>query len=331
MGDGSAAILAAETNAGVLTAALPIGAVVAKSRAELVAVTALRNDVVIAFVELELVHLEDIKLIGVPIVGIVNDTRTETIAATIAAFESYPWLTHTVSLKVLSTPQARTHLTGVLDQILEREAHSTSGIGRVARLATASKREQRFDRMREFFAKHGLTERTITAVTEIAEELVMNALYDAPVEGGFFKSAVPRTEDVDLPHDRACEISYGVEDGSVFVRVLDTFGALARRRVLDVLNRCSSKGVVELDESRGGAGLGLWRIFTAASAVSITVAAGETTDILIRIATKDGRIVKQLAAVSMRFVPVKAHQLRAVSANGNDAFDMFDNSVTLAG
>jgi hypothetical protein len=327
--DVSAAILAAEATATALAAASPMGRVLAKSRAELVAITALRNDVVVAFVDLELVHVEDVRLIGVPLIGIVNDTQGDTIAATVAAFQQYPWLTHVVSLKMLGTPHARVHVTAMLEQILDDDS-STGGIGRFARLATASKREQRFDRMREFFGKHRLSSRTITAISEIAEELVMNALYDAPVEAGHFKTAVPRTQDVDLPPERACEISYGVEDGNVFIRVTDTFGSLGRRRLLDVLGRCS-KGAegVELDESRGGAGLGLWRIFSAASAIAITVAAGERTDMLVRIATKDGRIVKQLAAVSMRFIPLKARALPTVSAN--DQFDMFDNSVTLAG
>jgi hypothetical protein len=176
---------------------------------------------------------------------------------------------------------------------------SAAGIGRVALLASSNRREARFERMTEFFGKHGLSPRTIGAIGEIAEELVMNALYDAPVEAGFFETAVPRTCDVDLPSERACEISYGIENGNVFVRVRDTFGALSRERLFDVLNRCKAKAV-ELDESRGGAGLGMWRVFSQASTLTITVIPGQVTDITIGIATKEGR--KQLLAIHLFFL-----------------------------
>jgi hypothetical protein len=131
----------------------------------------------------------------------------------------------------------------------------------------------------------------------------MNALYDAPVDAGYFDRAVQRTDDVELPMDRACEISYGVDNGRASVRVRDTFGAFTRSRLLQVLRRCSTSGAVVLDESRGGAGLGLWRIFCFATAISITVVSGTLTDISVSVAIKDGRPVsKHLQAFDLYFM-----------------------------
>jgi hypothetical protein len=131
----------------------------------------------------------------------------------------------------------------------------------------------------------------------------MNALYNAPTEAGFFKVPVSRTEDVSLPLEHACEITYGVEDGNAFVRLRDTFGALRRDRLVEVLNRCSNAAGVKLDESRGGAGLGVWRVFLAATTIAITVIPGRLTDITVRLAPKQGRSVKQLLAVHLFFLP----------------------------
>jgi len=135
---------------------------------------------------------------------------------------------------------------------------------------------------------------------------------------------VPRTEDVELPPDRACEISYGIEAGNAFIRLRDTFGSLTRKRLLDVLNRCNA-GAVSIDESRGGAGLGLWRVFSTASTVAISVTPGVVTDILVGIATTDGRIVKQHLAVHLFFAAAPIDPLDELIPDT----DAFDESITL--
>ena len=151
-----------------------------------------------------------------------------------------------------------------------------------------------------------------------------NALYDAPVEAGYFKNVVPRTQDVNLPPNCACEISYGIDETNGFLRVRDPFGAFTRARLLGVLARCSGGGV-SLDESRGGAGLGLWRVFSIASTVAITVVPGRLTDILVGIVTKDaGKRApgQRLLAVHLFF-----------NSNTEDALpdehDVLDDSVAI--
>jgi hypothetical protein len=203
-----------------------------------------------------------------------------------------------------------------------------SGIGRTALLGSSSRREARFERMREFFAAQGISTRTISSINDIAEELVTNALYDAPVEAGYFKAAVLRTEEIELPPEHACEISYGLEQESVFIRVRDPFGALTRARLLNVLNRCTAAGV-SLDESRGGAGLGLWRIFSTASTISLTVIPGALTDIHVRIEARKRRSVgKQLLAIHLFF----PEEHEAEGAHGRFAadhdHDLMDESFT---
>jgi hypothetical protein len=172
-------------------------------------------------------------------------------------------------------------------------------------LNSSCRREERFERMREFFVKNGLSQRGVKTLVDVSEELVTNALYDAPVDAGYFEHHVSRTEDVDLPSDRACEISYGIDATTVFVRVRDPFGALERNRLQEVLNRCNS-GEVALDESRGGAGLGLWRVFSAASTIAITVVPKTMTEMLIEFSIKDGRLVAPALHAIHLFIAPKA-------------------------
>ena len=323
-------VFASEAHASGLCAALPQPYVRVTSRAALIAETAKRT-VAAAFVDVDLLYQIAGELANVPIVGIIDDLPSETLSKTLRSLDSFPWLSHVITSSMLATPMAPVHLHMLLDRFALGPAHDmlgAGGVGRVALLARASRREARFERMHEFFAKRGLSSRTIAAIGEVSEELVMNALYDAPVEAGFFDHAIPRTEDVDLPVDRACEISYGLEGDNVFVRLRDTFGALSRSRLIEVLNRCN-KGAVALDESRGGAGLGLWRVFSTASTISITVIPGQLTDVLIGLSTKDGRLAKQLLAVHLFFVPIMDGAVTNLVSD--DDRGLLDHSITFVG
>jgi hypothetical protein len=66
--------------------------------------------------------------------------------------------------------------------------------------------------------------------------------------------------------------------------VRDPFGSLTRARLVEVLHRCARTDMgVEVDETMGGAGLGLWRIFSAASFVAISVVDRRYTEFLVGI------------------------------------------------
>jgi len=260
----------------------------------------LRRGPTVAFVDSVLLPQLAGATTSVPIVGIIDETRADAVRT----LHTDPWLSHLVTASMLSSPAGRVYLATALERVRygpESQVLGATGIGRAALLAHSRRREHRFERMREFFAAHGVSNRTIAAISDVAEELVTNALYDAPHEAGTFKHAVERTRDVELPPDKACEISYGIEHGSAFVRVRDPFGALTRRRLIHVLERCSAASGVHLDESRGGAGLGLWRVFSVASTIAVAVIPGTLTDILVRVDATGGR-VRPLRAIHL-FLP----------------------------
>jgi hypothetical protein len=283
----------------------------------------------VAYIDMELIeHVGEGKL-GVPAVAIIEPSaEASTVSTAIHAFDRYPWLAHVIAAPLLETPHAAAHLATLLERLCspgtDHHILGAEGKGRVALLARASRRDARFERMREYFVVHGQSPRTISALVEVAEELVMNALYDAPVEGGYFTTPRQRDTDVELPVDLACEISYGFDNGCAFVRVRDPFGALERDRLLDVLTRCSGGSGVALDESRGGAGLGLWRVCTMASTLAISVIPGALTDIFVTVAPRDRRSPRQLQACHLFFGTKKDDSQALVDDDG-----LIDQSVTL--
>ena len=106
------------------------------------------------------------------------------------------------------------------------------------------------------FHEKGVGSRTIQRSRDAAEELLTNAFYDAPVAAGALPKPVPRTYDVALPDDCACDLAYGCSDDIAIVHVRDPFGSLTRKRLLDVLSRCAASDMSRpgrRDDGRRGA------------------------------------------------------------------------------
>jgi hypothetical protein len=214
------------------------------------------------------------------------------IRTAIAWFASHPWLSHIISSSLLESPLASGHLKNVMSTFSASQPRlldwmGSSVRGRRIRLTHASKRVARLERLTEFMEKNGVGQRTIEHLRDAAEELLTNAFYDAPVAAGAMKKPVSRMQDIALPDDSACDIAYGCREDLALVRVRDPFGSLSRRRIIEVLTRCASTDMdVKVDESMGGAGLGLWRIFTGATFVGVSVVKNHHTEFLVGIATK---------------------------------------------
>ncbi len=221
-----------------------------------------------------------------PVVLICEDS----LQSSIGYLAAQPWIAHVVSSAMLEHPLAEEHLGNVMLTLTEdRQPRLLDWLaptvaGRRIRLTHASKRVERLERMTEFLETKGVGSRTVSLLRDAAEELLTNAFYDAPVAAGAVKQAISRTQDVSLPEDSACDMVYGCRDDLAVVRVRDPFGSLTRTRLVEVLSRCARTDMgVEVDETMGGAGLGLWRIFSVATFVALSVVSGRHTEFLVGI------------------------------------------------
>jgi hypothetical protein len=224
-----------------------------------------------------------------PMIAICDDT----LQTAIGWLPSHTWLSHVMSAGMLQHPMAAEHIGNVmmtLTSIGQPRLLDWMGptmAGRRVRLAHASRRADRLERMSAFFDTKGVSARTIQLLRDAAEELLTNAFYDAPVAAGALDQPISRTQDVSLPDDSACDMVYGCREDLAVVRVRDPFGSLSRTRLVEVLTRCARTDMrVEVDETMGGAGLGLWRIFSAASFVAIAVVNNRHTEFLVGIAKR---------------------------------------------
>ena len=105
-----------------------------------------------------------------------------------------------------------------------------------------------------------------TAIGAVCEELLMNALYDAPVD----EDGKPIFAEVD-PHDRTetrsprpVSIRYAATDELFAVAVRDRFGRLAKNTILAYIEKCIHSPN-QIDRKTYGAGLGLYLVANAAA------------------------------------------------------------------
>ncbi len=222
-----------------------------------------------------------------PIIGICDESLQQAVT-----WLQYPWLSNVISAAMLEHPMAEQHLENVIRTLTTEGSPrlldwlEPTVAGRRIRLTHASRRVARLERMTEFFESKNVGSRTLQLLRDAAEELLTNAFYDAPVAAGALKP-ISRTQDVALPDDSACDLAYGCREDLAIVRVRDPFGSLSRRRLVEVLGRCARTDMqVEVDETMGGAGLGLWRIFSGASFVAISVVQNRHTEFLVGIAKR---------------------------------------------
>lgn len=113
----------------------------------------------------------------------------------------------------------------------------------------------------------GATARLAQRVGVVAHELLMNAMYDAPVdESGVVKYSQDRSQDITLAAKETPRFRFATDGALLILEVSDPFGRLTRERALDRLAACAraeaERGAdAPLDSSHGGAGLGLFRIY----------------------------------------------------------------------
>src|SRR5690606_26923750 len=122
-------------------------------------------------------------------------------------------------------------------------------------------------------ARAGASSRIAQRVSEVAHEMLMNAMYDAPVdEEGVPKYAHDRKQDLSLEEAEVPAFRLAADGINVALQVVDPFGGLRREHVLSGILRGRSAAQGEapaVDTSNGGAGLGIYRIYSQ-STVMIT-------------------------------------------------------------
>jgi DNA-binding response OmpR family regulator len=140
------------------------------------------------------------------------------------------------------------------------------------------------DEMEAYFRNFGIRSTIISKATMVAEELLSNAIYDAPrdASGRPLYNHLPRTVAVQLPPEQRGALRYTCDGTLLGVSVEDPFGALDRDTILQYLDSCygGRPGTLQ-GTSKGGAGIGLFQIMEAAALLVINVRPHVKTEVIV--------------------------------------------------
>jgi hypothetical protein len=183
-------------------------------------------------------------------------------------FRRHPWAWEVAMATQRLSGLGRTNF--LLPQLFEARATSITSSP-----DERSKLDAVIAHVRVFAVRAGARNHIAAAICAATHELLMNAMYDAPVDdAGNPWYAHDRKQHVRL-RGREIPTLHAVADArKLGLQVIDGFGGLQRERVLSSLIRglrSRTSGGVVVDTSWGGAGLGLLQCYNAASSLIIDV------------------------------------------------------------
>jgi hypothetical protein len=118
------------------------------------------------------------------------------------------------------------------------------------------------------------------AIEQCVDEMVMNALYDAPLgtDGRPLFAGVPIRTRIAQRSAHGVIVQYAHDGRRLAVAVRDAFGTLERATVLAALHKCLHAGRA-IESRAGGAGLGLYLMLCSSTAVQLCVVPGVATEV----------------------------------------------------
>ncbi|RME15023.1 MAG: hypothetical protein D6797_07550 [Bdellovibrio sp.] len=134
----------------------------------------------------------------------------------------------------------------------------------------------------EYFKSVGMRSSIRGACSIVLEELLMNAIYDAPVDeqGRSKYNALDRKNVVVLEEKERGRLRYACDGVLMAVSVEDPFGRLDGETIFNYLESCYTGRAGSLNANKGGAGRGLHQIVENSDLVVFNVAQGVRTEVI---------------------------------------------------
>jgi len=149
-------------------------------------------------------------------------------------------------------------------------------------LTASDQRSKVIDRLHEFALQCGLRTKTSHHVEILIDELIMNAIWDAPIdeEGHPKYTSLPRQQVVRLKPEESVVVRYGCDGNFLAVSVTDLFGRLEYEVAARYLTKCFAHDENQIHLETSGAGIGLYMAYNMVSSFIINVNPGHKTEVI---------------------------------------------------
>ncbi len=186
-----------------------------------------------------------------------------------------------------------TTLTKVLNKnIFGIEKYLSWGADIQAKFVKNSKvRDQLKDEMVAHFKQSGIRASILDRVYLVAEEMLMNAIFDAPTDGkgqALFNH-LPRRTEINLEKNQESTLRYAFDGTMIALSVEDPFGTLTKELIIQYLESCYQGKAGSLNVNKGGAGRGLHQIIENSDLTIFNVKKGVKTEVISLFSLEAGR------------------------------------------
>ena len=147
----------------------------------------------------------------------------------------------------------------------------------------SDKRRELIEGMIEYFQGLGIRGALVRRCERVAEELLMNILYDAPcdAQGKSLYNHLDRATEITLAPEQRGTFRFACDGSFLAIAVEDPFGSLTRSTILNYLERCYAQGIAgPTPEQKGGGGNGLFQIIQSSSLVVFNVRPRAKTEVI---------------------------------------------------
>jgi CRP-like cAMP-binding protein len=150
------------------------------------------------------------------------------------------------------------------------------------KLTNSKEREPVREEMLAHFKSLGIRGSLLDRVQVACEEMMMNAIYDAPVDfqGQSLFNHLPRTTEIRLAANQQPEMRFGSDGNLLAVSIQDPFGALPREIIIKYLQSCYNNQAGIMNSEKGGAGRGLHQILESCDWTIFNIKPGERTEVI---------------------------------------------------
>jgi hypothetical protein len=152
-----------------------------------------------------------------------------------------------------------------------------------------------------FLNRFKIRERVIHTAEDILDEMIKNALFNAPVDnnGTFLYQHYDRKEDVVLSEMHSARLSCVVENDRIYLSVKDPFGSLTKNKLFSYLSKCYTKDLVHVENKKGGAGIGLHKMFRLSHNFVVNIIPGSYSEVIVCISQESEILNQETASLNV--------------------------------
>lgn len=153
----------------------------------------------------------------------------------------------------------------------------------VVKFQTTSQKQEGVEAVKNFLIAVKFKSRMATVIANAVDELVMNAMFDAPTDdfGNPLFISTPRDTVMDLSGKRTVEMYIGFDGQYVAIMAVDLFGSLNKEKLMDHISKRYTEEAYKVKKTMAGAGIGLATVFRSGGSFCFTCDQGARTEVTV--------------------------------------------------